>query len=93
MNLSAISHRSNTAFTYAADNDNVIVTLKTGKDIDKAVIICEDPFIHELNRKREWYGDHVQMQLWMETEFHYIWRIILTPKYKRLQYYFEIYSC
>ena len=43
MNLSAISHRSNTAFTYAADNDNVIVTLKTGKDIDDSWYVCLGP--------------------------------------------------
>lgn len=92
MNLSAISHRSNSAFTYALDNDRVVVTLKTGKDIDKAVIICEDPFIHELKCKREWYGKPVEMQLWLETEYHYIMRAVLSPEYKRLQYYFEIYS-
>ena len=92
MNLAAISHRSNNEFTYAIDNDNVQVTLRTGKDIDRVVIICEDPFIHELNRKNEWYGNRVEMEIWMELTEHYIWRIILTPKYKRLQYYFEIIS-
>ena len=92
MNLAAISHRSNNEFTYAIDNDNVQVTLRTGKDIDRIVIICEDPFIHELNRKNEWYGNRVEMEIWMELTEHYIWRIILTPKYKRLQYYFEIIS-
>ena len=92
MNLAAISHRSNNEFTYAIDNDNVQVTLRTGKDIDRVVIICEDPFSHELNRKNEWYGNRVEMEIWMELTEHYIWRIILTPKYKRLQYYFEIIS-
>ena len=90
MNLAAISHRSNAQYTYAADSDHVVVTIKTGKDADNTFIICEDPFIHELNRKREWYGKRKKMELFLELENHYIWRIKLCPEYKRLQYYFEI---
>ncbi len=90
MNRSAVIHRSNSEYTYAADNDTVIVKLRTGKDIDKAYIISEDPFIHELNRKREWYGIKQEMEKWLELTDHFIWKIKLKPQYKRLQYYFEL---
>lgn len=90
MNKSAIQHRATAEFTYAVNNEEVVVTLKTGKDVQKAFIIWEDPFINELRRKPEWYGKKEEMQFWLELEEHFLWRIRLTLPYKRLKYYFTV---
>lgn len=90
MDLSAVIHRSNSEFTYALDNDNVVITIKTGKDADRVFVINEDPFIHELNRKKDWYGQKTEMEKYMELDRYILWRAILKPRYKRIQYCFEI---
>ena len=92
MELSAIIHRSNSEFDYAIDKDRVVITIKTGKDVDKVFIIHEDPFIHNLMRKPEWFGTKTEMELYMELDRYYLWKIVLCPKYKRLQYCFEVCS-
>ncbi len=92
MNLSAIIHRSNSEFCYALDKDRVAVTIKTGKEVDHVFIIHEDPFINQLRRKPDWFGKRSEMQKYMELDRYILWRIVISPPYKRLQYYFEIQS-
>ena len=89
MNTAAIFHRSTAEYSYALDNDTVVVSLRTAKDVQKAWIIWNDPFINELERC-EWYGDRVEMELYLELREHYLWRVRLVPKYKRAMYYFEV---
>ena len=90
MELAAVMHRAVNEFCYAADKDTVVVTLKTAKDVARAFIVHADPFIHELKMKREWFGEKLEMEKYLELERHFIWRIKLKPPYKRLQYYFII---
>lgn len=92
MNTSAVRHRSTIDMCYAADNDTAVIRLRTGRDIEKAYIICDDPFIHWLRRKEEWDGTKYPMTLSMELEDHLIWEFRTKPPYKRLQYYFEVVS-
>lgn len=92
MNKAAIFHRSSGNFCYASDKDTVVVRLQTGKDVDSAAIICEDPFINELKRKRIWFGVSAPMKLIAETEEHFLWEYRTKPPYKRLQYYFSVIS-
>lgn len=90
MNIAAISHRTTIEYSYALNDNTVVVNLKTGKDVDKAFIVYEDPFIHELRGELEWNGIKLEMQKLAELKYHFIWTVKLTPKYKRLQYYFEV---
>ncbi len=90
MDMSAIHHRSDYCQCYAADKDTVVIRLKTGKDVDKAYIFCEDPFINQLAGKKHWSGKKHEMELEMELENHFVWIYRAQPKYKRLQYYFEV---
>lgn len=92
MNISALSHRTTIEYAYALDSDTVVINLKTGKDIDMVSIVHQDPFIHELRRERKWRGDKVAMQKLAVLKYHIIWSIRLKPRYKRLQYYFEVTS-
>ncbi len=92
MNRNAVFHRSTCDMCYAADNDTVVIRLLTGKDIDKAFIICADPFLNELTRKKSWYGKPFPMTLQMELEERFVWTFRTSPKFKRLQYYFKVVS-
>ncbi len=89
MNEAAVMHRSTVNMCFAPDNDTVVLRLQTGKDIQKAFVICEDPFQCELER-REFRGKPYPMTLTHRTDRHYIWSFRIKPPFKRLQYYFEI---
>ena len=92
MNIAAVSHRATTEFCYALDGDTVVVNIKTDKDVQRAFIISEDPFIHELRRKPCWFGVKSEMSVLAELKYHIIWTVRIKPKYKRLRYYFELES-
>ena len=92
MDISAVSHRSSYCECCAYDENRVIVTLKTAKDVDKAYIIHEDPFIHQLKRLSEWSGVKTEMTDKIELEHNFIWKTTVIPRYKRLQYYFIVES-
>ena len=55
---------------YALDKDTAVIRLQTGRDVDRAYIICADPFLHELTGKKNWYGQKHEMKLFMELEDH-----------------------
>ena len=92
MNISAVSHRSTIEYCYASDENTVTVNIKTAKDVDRAFIISEDPFIHELRRQPHWSGVKTEMHKLAELKYHIIWTVKLQPRYKRLRYYFELES-
>ncbi|MBQ9471584.1 MAG: alpha amylase N-terminal ig-like domain-containing protein, partial [Ruminococcus sp.] len=92
MNTAAVTHRANIEYCYAADNDTVVINITTAKDVQRAFIISEDPFIHELRHERYWSGVKEEMQILAELEHHILWTVRITPKYKRLKYYFELES-
>lgn len=92
MDISAVSHRSSYCECCAYDKNTVIISLKTAKDVERAYIIHEDPFIHQLRRQPEWSGIKTEMTDKTELEYNYIWRTAIKPEYKRLQYYFVLES-
>ncbi len=90
MNVAAIFHRSSGNLCYAADQDTVVLRLQTGKDVEQVTLVCADPFIHELTRRKHWYGQHYIMQCLCELPHHILWEYRIKPPFKRLQYYFEV---
>ena len=63
MNISAVSHRATLEYAYALDEETVVVTLRTGKDIVLAGIVYEDPYVDEISTDRKWHGKRRPMQL------------------------------
>ena len=90
MNFAAVCHRSTPDMCYSPDGEEIVVNLRTGKDVDAVYLIYEDPFIHELNRKSEWYGRRARMELSRELAYQDIYSIRVRPEYKRLMYCFEL---
>ena len=90
MNLAAISHRSVIPDAYALNENEIVINLRTGKDITAVSIIHEDPFAGGATGFAAWDGIGESMSLHRELKYHNIWSIILRPRYKREQYYFSV---
>ena len=92
MNISAVRHRSTGSDCYALDENTVVLNLHTDFDVERAYVVSDDPFIHELRRQREWKGKRREMEREYELEHTQVWTVSLTPEFKRLQYYFIVES-
>ena len=90
MNLAAIRHRSTGSDCYALDSDTVVLNLWTDHSVKAVSVVSEDPFIHELHRRRVWEGKPTPMRRLYELAHQVVWTAELKPAYKRLQYYFVV---
>lgn len=90
MNVSAISHRSAFSDCYAVDADEIIVSLRTGKDVTDVGLIHDDPFAGGCTGHMPWNGREEAMIPQWELQHNQIWSIRLRPKHKREQYYFRV---
>lgn len=93
MNYSAIDHKAFDNYCYCLNENEVRVSLKTGKDIDKVEIVWGDPFDGGvMGEHGVWGGLVSEIRDCMELESNLLWSIVVAPKFKRLRYYFIIYS-
>lgn len=93
MNFGAIIHRTEDNYCYPLDNDTIQINLKTGYDVEKVNIIYGDPFSAGiLGGNWKWEGKKEEITENIELQYHKLWKIKLKPEYKRLKYYFELYS-
>lgn len=92
MNLLSISHVCGGTFCYCLNENELVINVKTNKDIDRVVIVQDDPYIFGCGMGLPWSGQTLELTLDKELPLENIWSITLEPKYKRLQYYFEVYQ-
>ena len=93
MKKEAIFHNSRDNMCYQANNDEIVVSIMTGKDISSVEIQWGDPFSAGIMGGTEaWSGQAEQMSDVLELENHLWWSIRLKPKYKRCKYFFKITS-
>ena len=90
MDFGAIYHRSALSDCYALNVNEVVINLRTGKDVTAVSLVHDDPFAGGAMGFAAWDGKHEAMTLAWELKYHNIWSITLRPKYKREQYYFSI---
>lgn len=90
MELGAIQHRSAFTDCYALNEHEIVINLRTGKDITGVSLYHEDPFAGGVMGFREWSAQREEMTLRWELKYHNIWSITLRPKFKREQYYFSV---
>ena len=90
MHLGSIYHRSAYSDCYALNSDEIIVNLRTGKDITAVSLIHDDPFAGGCTGHMPWNGTPEPMVPQWELANNLIWSIKLRPKHKREQYYFSI---
>ena len=90
MNFAAISHRCAFTDAYPLDENRIVINLRTGKDIREVTLIHDDPYAGGATGFMAWDGKPEAMAVSAELEHNLIWSVILTPKFKREQYYFSI---
>ncbi len=93
MNLSAIYHRSLDNYCYCLNDDTIIISIRTGYDVDKVTLFHSDPFQAGLmGGNHRLKGTKLIMKEVKELENHLIWSASVKPEFKRLAYYFLIES-
>ena len=90
MNFAAISHRCAFTDAYPLDENRITINLRTGKDIRGVTLIHDDPYAGGATGFMAWDGKPEPMAVSAELEHNLVWSVILTPKFKREQYYFSI---
>lgn len=90
MDFASIMHRSAFTDCYARSADEIIVNLRTGKDVTAVQIIHDDPYAGGCMGHKPWQGQPEAMTLAWELKHHNIWSVTLRPKFKREQYYFSV---
>lgn len=90
MNFSAITHRSAYSDCYALSSNEIIVNLRTGKDITSVALIHDDPYAGGCTGHMPWSGREEAMIPQWELRHNRVWSIRLRPKFKREQYYFRL---
>ena len=91
MNLNAIIHRSALPDCYALNSEEVVIQIRTGKDITAVNLIHEDPYMFGISGDFRWNGKTVPMKVCRELKHCYIWSAVIRPQYKRVQYCFEVF--
>ena len=92
MKLSAVSHRSLFTDCYARNEREIVLNIRTGKDITAVNLIFDDPYAHGIGSNVHWRGRTLPMILERELKHSFIYTARLTPEYRRLQYCFELFS-
>ncbi len=92
MDFQAITHRSAFSDCYAANENEIVVTLRTGKEITAVELIHDDPYAGGCTGHMPWKGRPESMAPQWELAHNRIWSIRLRPRFKREQYYFAIHA-
>lgn len=91
MNIQAVYHRSTDQYCYPLDNDNILLSIQTAKDVIGIDLIADDPFkVGILGAAAKWEGQRYPITEVVELKNHLLWSIKIKPEYKRLKYYFEL---
>ena len=92
MDLHAVSHRSLFTDCYALNHREVVINIRTGKDVTVVNLLCDDPYAHGIGSAAQWKGKTVPMKLERELKHNYIYSAKVIPEFRRLQYCFELFS-
>ena len=91
MDLATIFHESRTPMCCMTDPETLQITLRTGREVERAELICADPYEAGIAGGEEaWQGRRIAMEPWLELEHHQLWRIVLKPPFRRLRYVFAL---
>ena len=91
INESAVYHRGSEQMSYAFNNDELIINLKTGKEVEKVYLVYGDPYDAGIaGGVEKWEGETVEIPFKKELQNHIWWTTTVKPRYKRCKYYFKI---
>lgn len=91
MKFEAIYHRTLGNLCYPFNEDDLIINIKTGYDVEKVFIHYGDPFATGiLGGEWKWEGKKEEIPYKKRLKHQLWWTTTLKPEYKRCRYYFEL---
>lgn len=89
MNLSAIYHRSVDNYCYCLNDNDLIISIRTGLDITKVTLCYSDPFQNGiLGGDNALSHNYIVITDKKLLENGILWTIKVSPEFKRIIYYF-----
>ena len=91
MEFTGVYHKTSEQMSYALNEDELIVNLKTGYDVRQVFIHYGDPFeAGILGGNEKWTGRREEIVYKKRLAHQIWWTTTLAPEYKRCKYYFEL---
>lgn len=93
MDTSAVFHVSTDNFCYPLNEDELVIKIQTGYDVDRVELVYGDPFTCGIFGGGEgWKGDLLEITDVKNLQYHKIWQAVVKPPFKRCRYYFILHS-
>ena len=93
MQFSAIEHRSTDNFCYPLNENELMISLKTGSDIRRVFIIYGDPFDGSVTPDGwAWEGKRQEITRKKDLPYHTWWQATVMLPYGRCKYCFELHG-
>ncbi len=93
MDFSAVYHRTADQYAYPISDEELIINLRTGKEIDRVYMIQGDPYYAGIMGGNEvWSGERIEIYYKKNLKNHTWWTTTISPRYRRIKYYFELHS-
>lgn len=87
MNFESVFHQTSQQMCYPLNENELMINLKTGYDVDKVYICFNDPYIAN---KDGWIYDRFEVTSKKKLQHHLWWSVVVKPRFKRAKYYFEL---
>ena len=91
MDFNAVYHQASDNYCYPLNEDELIINIKTGYDVQSVSIILGDPFAAGiLGGGEHWDGTEEAIIYKKRLKNQIWWTTTVRPEYKRLKYYFKL---
>ena len=93
LNLAAIEHHAFDNYCYPLNENELSISIRTGKDVKKIYLLWGDPFDLEKTNDGSnfhWLYKTIEITEKKELQYHYLWNIVVEPAFKRCKYLFKI---
>ncbi len=91
MDFNAVYHQASDNYCYPLNNDELIINIKTGYDVEAVSIILGDPFAAGiLGGGEHWDGTEEPIIYKKRLKNQIWWTTTVRPEFKRLKYYFKL---
>ncbi len=93
MEFTGVYHKTSEQMSYALNEDELVINLKTGYDVKRVFIHYGDPFeAGILGGNEKWTGKREEIVYKKRLPHQIWWTTTLVPPYKRCKYYFELHT-
>lgn len=91
MEFTGVYHKTSEQMSYPLNENELIINLKTGYDVERVFIYYGDPYeAGILGGKEKWVGKREEIIYKKRLPHQIWWTTTIIPKYKRCKYYFEL---